>query len=261
MTTPLRDRYGAWALVAGASEGLGEAYARGLAARGLDLVLVARRADELASVAASIRAELGVQVVTASIDLASPDAIDEVRAAIGTRELGLLVYNAAYAPVGPFLERTPAQLSSVVDVNVRAPLLLSRALAGPMLARRRGAIVLMSSVAGTVGTARIAAYSASKAFNTALAEALWHELRPHGIDVVACCAGAIRTPGYAATSRRDAPGTLDASTVADATLRALGRGPRVVPGWINKIAALVVGRWLPRRLSIAVMASSTRELS
>lgn len=261
MTSSFGARYGEWALVAGASEGLGEAFARGLGRRGANLVLVARRVDKLETVADRIRAELGVEVVTASIDLGSAGAIERVRAAIGTREVGVVVYNAASAPVGPFLDRTPEELSSVVDVNVRAPLLLARALAGPMAARRRGAIVFMSSLAGTVGTARVAAYSASKAFNTALAEALWHELRGHGIDVVASCAGAIRTPGYAATSQREAPGALDAATVAEATLRALGRGPRVVPGWINKIAALVVGRWLPRRLSIAVMASSTRELS
>ncbi len=261
MTTSLRVRYGAWAIVAGASEGLGEAFARSLARRGLDLVLVARRADRLESVAASIRTEHGVEVITAALDLGSAHVIDEVRTAVGTREIGVVVYNAAYAPVGSFVEQTAGQLSAVVDVNVRAPLLLTRALAGPMVARGRGAVVLMSSVAGLVGTAKIAAYSASKGFNTVLGEALWHELRPHGVDVVVSCAGAIRTPGYAATSHRDAPGTLDASAVAEATVRAIGRGPRVVPGWINKIAALVVGRWLPRRLSIAVMASSTRELS
>lgn len=94
------------------------------------------------------------------------------------------------------------------------------------------------------------------------AEKLAAELRGLGVDVLAVCAGAIRTPGYQARAGvREAPGTLDAAAVAAATLRALGRGPRVIPGWLNRIASWILGRMLPRRVAIAIMASSTEGLS
>jgi short-subunit dehydrogenase len=130
-----------------------------------------------------------------------------------------------------------------------------------MVARRRGAIVLMSSLAGLQGAPRIATYAASKAFTAILAEGLWHELRAANVHVLASCAGAIRTPGYAGTSRREAPGILDADTVARETLAAIGRGPRVIPGLFNRVAAWFLGRVLPRRWTVAIMATNTEDLS
>ena len=176
-------------------------------------------------------------------------------------DIGLLVYNAAHAPVGDFSAVEAAGLQRVVDVNVRGPVLLARAVLPGMTARGRGGIVLMSSLAGNQGTARIAAYAASKAFNRVLAEGLWQELKPRGVDVVACSAGAVRTPGYAGAAGGDAPGTLEADTVAERTLGALGRGPLVIPGFVNRLAAVLLGRVLPRRAAIRIMAGTTRRLS
>ena len=127
--------------------------------------------------------------------------------------------------------------------------------------RDKHALVFMSSLAGEQGSPRIATYAATKAFNTVLAEGLWSELRDKGIDVLVCTAGAIRTPGYQDSLNGDAPGIMDAAKLAAHTLDRLGDGPRVAPGWINKLAALIVGRWLPRRMAIAVMARSTKDLA
>lgn len=256
-----RDRYGPWALVAGASEGLGAAFAEALAARGLHLVLLARRADKLGEVAARIIGDHGVDVRTVVVDLAAP-RLDEVFTEV-TRgiELGCAVYNAAYAPIGPVLERSLDELLRIVDVNVRGPLVLARALAPAMVARGRGGIVLMSSLAGFQGAPKIATYAASKAFTTVLGEGLWRELGPRGVDVVVSCAGAIRTPNYQGSSAKEAPGTLDPSDVAEATLDALGRQPTVVPGATNQLARFVLGRVLPRRTAIAIMAKNTETLT
>ena len=90
---------------------------------------------------------------------------------------------------------------------------------------------------------------------------MWAELRPHGIDVVASCAGAIRTPGYARTVQREAPGMLDPAQVAERTLAALGRGPRAVPGLVNRVAGVLLERLLPSRLAIRVMAGNTKDLT
>lgn len=255
------SKYGLWALVAGASEGLGAAFATALAARKMNVLLLARRASLLDPLAEQLRDDHGVQVRTAVCDLARPDLEQFLTTLTSELELGVAIYNAAYAPVGELLERTSEELLRVVDVNVRGPLLFTRALAPAMVARKRGALVLMSSMAGFQGAPRIATYAASKAFTTILAESLWSELRPHGVDVLVSCAGAIRTPNYQQTSSGDAPGTLDAEEVAARTLEALGKGPMVVPGATNQLARFLLGRVLPRRAAISIMAKNTEGLS
>jgi len=261
-TNRFRQRYGPWAIVAGASEGLGGAYAHALAQRGLHLVLVARRSDPLEKLAAELRAGHGVEVRCVVGDLAAAETFTRIDGEASRLEIGLLVCNAAHAPVGDFAAVDADSLERVVDVNVRGPLRLARSVLPGMAARGRGGIVLMSSMAGNQGTARIAAYAASKAFGRVLAEGLWAELVPRGVDVIACTAGAVRTPGYAgAAAGRDAPGTLDASQVAERTLAALGRGPIVIPGFVNRMAATLMGRILPRRAAIRIMAATTRRLS
>ena len=255
------SRYGPWAVVVGASEGLGEAFARQLAARGLNLLLLARRANLLGEVEKKIRDEQGTRVRSLSIDVADPELGTKLANATRDLEVGMLVYNAAFAPIGPFVERSEAELRQVVDVNVAGPLIALHQLLPPMCERGRGGVVLMSSLSGLQGSPRIATYAASKAFNTILAEGLWGELEEHGIDALASCAGAINTPNYAETSQKTAPGTLDPEEVARRTLDALGRGPRVVPGWVNRIASVFMGRLLPRTAAVRLMAANTKDLS
>jgi len=254
-------RYGGWALVAGASEGLGAAFAEQLAAHGMPLLLLARRPDALESTAATLRERHGVEVRVASVDLADAQLPARLEALSADIEVGVVVYNAAFAPVGDLSSRPLDELLRVVDVNVRAPLVFAREFAPKMQARGRGAIVLMSSLAGLQGSPRLASYAASKAFNTVLAEGLWGELRNHGVDVLACCAGAVRTPGYRGAASKDAPGTLDADAVARAALAGLGRGPRVIPGAVNKLASVVMGRLLSRKRSVLLMQDQTRALT
>jgi short-subunit dehydrogenase len=255
------SKYGPWAVVAGASEGLGAAFATALAARGLNLLLLARRAEHLQAVAKTLRATANVEVRTEVLDMARGDLAAALDALTSDLDIGLGVYNAAYAPVGAFTTRSASDLQQVVDVNVRGPLLFAHALATKMTTRGGGGIVLMSSLAGNQGAPRIATYAASKAFNTVLGEGLWHELRPQGVDVVVCSAGAIRTPGYANSTAKEAPGTLDAARVANETLDALGQGPLAVPGAVNRLARFVLGRLLSRRAAISIFANSTKDLT
>lgn len=256
-----KQRYGPYALVAGGSYGLGAAFAEAIARRGVNLVLIARHEDKLESTAARLREAYDVDVICLAVDLAR---FDQVKQRLGALEVpvGLLVYDAAFAPVGLFEDMNEEQLALTTDVNVRAPLLLAKLVSTAMLDRRRGGLVLMSSLAGAQGSPHIAAYAATKAFNAILAEGLWRELKPHGIDVVACCAGAIDTPGYSqAEKSKAAPGTLAARDVAERTLKALGRGPLVVPGTTNKIGRFVLTRLLSRRAAIGMMARNTGSLS
>ena len=255
------NRYGEWAVVAGASEGLGAAFAAELAGRGLNLVLIARRSELLARMAAGIRAEHDVAVHCLPRDLAAPDTAGAVRDALAGRPLGLLIYNAAAVPMGPLLDMDAEEIDQAVAVNVLGPLAFVRALAPGMCDRGRGGVVLMSSLAGLQGVPGIATYSASKAFNIILAEGLWGELREHGIDVSVCCSGAVPTPGYARFSGQKVPGMLPAEDVVRRTLDALGQGPRFVPGLTNRVLAQFMGRLLPRRTAIGIMARNTQRLT
>ena len=255
------QKYGPYALVAGGSYGLGAAFAEGIARRGVNVVIVARNNDVLMTTAAHIRELHDVDVLTIEADVANIGELTKRIDSLGV-EIGLLVYNAASVPIGPFSEATETQLESAVAVNVRAPLMLTKLLSTPMIERGRGGVVLMSSLAGGQGSPNLATYAATKAFNTVLAEGLWHELEPRGVDVLVCTAGAILTPGYEqAESTRPAPGTLPAVTVAEQALNALGRGPVFIPGPINKIGRFMMTRLLSRRATIGIMAKNTGGLS
>ena len=259
--TRFAQRYGPYALVAGGSDGLGAAFAEAIARRGMNVVIMARQQDRLDATAARLRDAFGVDVVAIAVDVADDEKVKERLDQLDL-SIGLLVHNAAYAPIGPFAQMSADQLARATNVNVRAPLLLAKLLSGPMIERGRGGIVLMSSLAGSQGSPNIATYAATKSFNAILAEGLWSELKPHGVDVLACLAGAVLTPGYRqAESGKPAPGSLDAEKVAEQTLRALGRGPIVIPGAVNKIARFVLTRLLSRRAAIAIMSQNTGGLS
>jgi short-subunit dehydrogenase len=258
-----RTKYGPYALVCGASEGLGAAYAEALAKRGLHLVLIARREKSLENTARELRKRYPVTIICQPLDLSNHEGTKEFISALEV-PVGLLVYNAAYCPIGPFREITEDQLARVVAVNILSPLLLAKLFSQVMIKNRRaeqGGIILMSSLAGGQGTPNLAAYAASKAFNAILAEGLWKELKPQGIDVIASCAGAILTPGYQRARQARAPGTLEAAAVAEKTLNRLGKGPLVVPGGLNKAARFLMTRILPRKLAITIMAKNTGALS
>jgi short-subunit dehydrogenase len=256
--------YGPWAVVAGASEGLGAQFAAQLAARRLNLALIARRAAMLNQLAAQLKASYSVQVRTIELDLGRADCGAIVAGHTGDIEVGLLVYNAARSVIGPFFAQPLDQHLNELDVNCRAPLTLAYTLGQRMLERGRGGIVLMSSLSAAQGSPMIANYAATKAYNQLLAEGLWDELRGQGVDVLACCAGATTTPNYLASAPKRGGATAATAmsprgVVAEA-LAALGRQPSVVPGGANRLAAFVMRRLLPRRAAIAIMGQTLRKM-
>src|SRR3569623_400803 len=186
-----------WALVAGASEGIGAAFARELAASGHDLVLIARRPEPLEALATELRAT-GRTVETLAVDLGSD--VGTVRRAIA-HPIDVVVWNAALSLIGPFLETSLEDHERMLALNTRGPLSAARIFGAQMAERGRGTIILLSSLTAFWGTAYLATYGATKAFNLALAAALAAELGPSGVDVVACSAGARMSPGDSTSSR------------------------------------------------------------
>ena len=257
------SRYGPWALVAGASEGLGEQFARQVAARGLNVILVARRGELLQALAKDIARASGVDVRTLALDLARPETLTEIERATADLEVGLMVYNAAVSVIGSFLEHPIEDYREELEVNCRRPLELAHLFARPMAKRGRGGILLMSSLAGTQGSPFIAHYGATKAWNTVMAEGLWGELREHGIDVLACRAGATRTPKYLRDSGEERSAfvpEMEPGDVAAEALAALGRKPSMVPGRANRLAAGLMQRLLPRRTAVTLMGRASRSV-
>jgi short-subunit dehydrogenase len=148
----------------------------------------------------------------------------------------------------------------VLDVNCRGPLVLAHRLGGAMARRGRGGLLLMASLAGGQGNPWLASYAASKAFEIVLAEGLWAEWRERGVDVLACRAGATRTPAFQATRPRAEVPTMAPAAVVEEALAALGRGPTAVAGRLNRLAAFLFTRLLPRRAAIRIMERATRRL-
>ena len=259
--TEFGHRYGEWALIAGGSEGLGYAFAAEAAERGLGLILVARRSGPLREAASQLRAAHAVRVHTVAADLAEPQTYDELLpTATAGMQIGLLVANAAHAPVGPFLGLNGPEIHRTLRVNCDAPVRLARTYLPFMVERRRGGFVVVSSAAGLQGSPDLTLYAATKAFGRIFAEGLWAELRQARVDVIACIAGAVRTPGWEASGMRTAPGILPSRTVAAQTYDRLGRRPIVVPGRITWTATRAMRR-LPRRSAVALMARANRRLN
>jgi len=189
------DRYGPWALVAGASEGVGAAYARAMAERGLNVVLLARRQAALDEVAAAIRADTGADTRTVAVDLSLDGAMETIVKETAGLDIGMVMYCAGADPnYEPFLANPVETALAMVERNCVVPLRICHHFAAPMQARGKGGIVLLSSAAGLYGAANMVAYGATKAFDTVMAEALWAELHGKGVDVLALVLGATDTP-------------------------------------------------------------------
>ncbi len=256
-----RSRFGPWALVAGASRGLGAEYARQLAEKGLNLALVARDEGALQALAADLSSRYAVQVRPLAFDLSQQDTAARIAAQTADLEIGLLIYNAAVAPVAPFFELSLEQHLRAIDTNVRTPLALAYLFGGAMRSRRRGGIVLMSSLSALQGSALISNYAATKAYNLTLAEGLWDELRQEGVAVLASQPASIATPHYLADlpeGKRSPTQAMLPRQVASETLAALGKQPSVVPGWSNRIASFAMRRLFPRQAAIRLMGRVLR---
>jgi short-subunit dehydrogenase len=249
--------------VAGASEGIGEHAARQLAAAGVSVVLLARRIEVLDALRQSILAESpDVEIRCQAIDLADDDAPSRVLAAVDGLEVGLLFYNAG-ADVGPcaFVDRPLDDVLGMVRRNVVTPTALIHSLASAMRTRGRGGIVVIGSMAGVVGSALVATYSATKAYQQVLGEGLWRELRDSGVDVVTVLAGATATPAHertGAVASADYP-PMRPDDVARNAIAALGAGP--VRGASDDLdASFAYLRTLPRDQGVELMSAGTRSI-
>lgn len=253
-------RYGPWALLGGSCQGIGLELARALGARGVNLLLLDRREDLLPARCDELARAHGVEAVAVPLDLGERSAGVRIRELAESREIGLGVACAAVGGVGPFLSEPLDAHRERLAVNCGGALSLAHGLAPAMVRRGRGGLVFFSSMAGLQGTGWVASYAATKAFDLALAEGLWYELRPHGVDVLAVLPGSTDTPGMRSSHPRDdRVHYMSAADVAAEALHALGGGPRHVCGEGNRKAAEALAA-LPLEKRLTVMGDQMRAL-
>lgn len=221
------ERYGPWAVVAGASDGIGASVARLLGERGVSVVLVARREAMLDEVATTVKTPTRTVALDLSGDRADEALVDATR----DLDVGLLVYNAGADPhASRFLDQPLPVWQELVRRNVNTVLGTCHHFGSRMVERGRGGIVLVTSGAAWVGGDFLAAYGASKAFDLILGEALWAEFRPHGVDVMSMVLGATDTPAFRRILHgRDFDGIADPDDVARDMLDNLAEGPTFPP--------------------------------
>lgn len=254
------EHYGPWALVAGGAQGIGEAYSRDVAAKGLNVVVLDISQDALDGFVPAVEREYGVECLGVQVDLARPDLLDVVTHAVADREIGMLIYNAGLADVGPFYKADTGLEYELmkIAINITGPFVLSYHYAKPMLARRTGGIILMSSGAGLQGAPYYAHYSATKAYDIVLAEALWGEFKPYNVDVLACVAGMTLSTAAKGYQHLDTSTFQTTTELVEETMAALGKQSTLIAGEFNRQARQALNA-LPKEQLIGIMAQHAIE--
>ena len=250
---PMQERYGPWAVVTGASDGIGRAFAVEVAKAGLHAVLIARRQDRLEILARELEASHGIKTLVVTCDLSTPAGRDAVISATTDLDVGLLVAAAGFGTSGPVLHADLEKERVMLDVNCYALLAHCIHFGQRFAARGRGGIILMSSLVGWQGTPWAAHYAATKAYVQALAEAMHVELKPSGVDVLASAPGPVHS-GFATQSDMRMGAAAAPAEVAKDSLAALGNQTTVVPGFLSKLLTYSLAT-LPRTLRTRVMGS------
>ncbi|KUI26372.1 short-chain dehydrogenase [Mycobacterium sp. IS-1742] len=265
MTFP--QRYGPWAVVAGASDGVGAAFAERIAENGVNVVLVARRQTVLDEVAAGIRDRTGVETRTLAVDLTDPGATAAIAEATADLEVGFLVCCAGADPAfEPFLDQPVEAADALVQRNCVAPMRLCHHFAPAMVGRGRGGIVVFGSGAGLAGGPNMVTYAATKAFDMVFAEALWAELHEKGVDVLGLILGKTDTPalrtlehrrGQIASTEETPSGAVAVTDVVAEAFDNLANGPTWIVGEDLRAATQMLGS-LTRSEAVRLMAEAAK---
>ena len=248
-------KYGQWAVVAGSGEGIGAAFSYELAKKGQNILLVDKNTSTISHVAEEINYKYGRETKALILDLSEKGSVTEILNTIARIDCRMLVYNAAYGPVKPFLSNTEEELDYYVSLNSRTLLHLLHSFLRQAGTQSAG-VVIMSSLAGLYGTNLVAPYGATKAFDFNLGEALYHEFKGAGKDIMACCAGATDTPNYRNTYPKYGwikPSVMDPGDVAKQSLKMLGKRGLYIPGFKNQLTEFFFRRVLSRKMAARLM--------
>jgi uncharacterized protein len=240
------SRYGKWVLITGASSGIGEEFAKRLASEKYNLIIIARREERLKALAELLKEKEGIEVKVIPGDLTDLNFIDRIKKECVGLEVGLLINNAGFGSTGEFINCDSEREGRMVLLNCVAPTLLTHHFLTGMVERKKGGIIFLGSTVAFQSTPMMATYSATKAFNLHLGEALWYELKKYKIDVLALNPGGTNTEFQRIASVGTGPKPRTPQQVVETALNALGKKPGVIDGALNKTMA-VMGKFLPRK--------------
>jgi len=250
-------------LITGASSGIGEVFARKLAARGHNLLLVARTEDKLINLCNELGRINSTHAQYVAMDLSEPDA--PARLFEQTKERGLevdfLINNAGFGSMGDFAKLDLQRELDMIDLNVRSLVELTHRFLVPMRERKNGSIINVASTAGFQAVPFMATYAATKAFVLSFTEALWEENRPLGVKVMALCPGVTKTNFFDAAKMLKPPARVSQTpeAVVEVALRALARGKSsVISGWTN-FFMVETERLAPRSLTLRTVGMVLRK--
>lgn len=246
-----KNKYGDWALITGASAGIGEEFAKQLAQLGLNLVLVARREERLSSLKAELEIKFNIEVITAPIDLLSDNYLNDLIKIVGNRNISLLINNAGFGYRGEFVDGNASTDENMIKLNCVVPTMLTHHFVKPMIANKKGGIIFLASIVAFQATPTTTTYSATKVFNAFIAEGLWYELKKYNVDVLSLNPGGTTTEFQQVANSTAGPIPRTAKQVVETALKALGKKPSVVDGLYNKILA-VSTRLISRKVTISL---------
>ena len=258
----LVSKYGPYALVTGASEGIGRSFAEELAKAGFEVILVARRTDLLDEIAKGLEEQYGVMCPVISADLTKTEDLEDVFCKIKELDIGLLVCNAGFGSAGNFLDSDLSTELNMLSLNCATLTAMTHYFGRKFQAKGKGGIIFLSSIVATQGVARSAHYSATKAYVHSLGEALQEEWEGHGVDLLIVAPGPVET-GFASRARMELENAATPDTVAREAMAGLGYKKVVRPGWLAKILAFAlatVPRWAKVKIMSSVMNGMTKRL-
>ncbi|MEM7336061.1 MAG: SDR family oxidoreductase [Chloroflexota bacterium] len=258
MMSAFSNKYGPWALVTGASSGIGREYALQLAEQGLNVAVLARRKERLDSLVREIESKHQVKTRIVLVDLTAVDALLTIDEATADIEVGLLVNNAGDGVPGAFLKRDVQEYARTIQLNVTIPMLLSHHFGEKMRRRGQGGILFTASTIAYTGAPYLANYSGAKAYMLNFGMALHQELKASGVDVMVLSPGATRTEmaDMEGANLKNAPMPwMNADDVARIGIRNLGRKSAVIPGFLNNVMILMMSKLMPRSLAMKMFGS------
>ncbi len=244
-----KERFGSTALITGASSGIGKAFARALAAEKVNLILAARRIDELKKLKQELEKEFSVEVSCVKLDLAQDGFIELIDKTPGSENIDILVNNAGYGTSGYFCDIDSDTEQAMVKVNCIAPLVLTHRYLPAMVKKRKGALVFLSSIAANQPAPLSISYAATKVFDQYLGEALHSELKGSGVAVLTVQPGPTYTGFQQVADYNEIKGSRSPEDVVRSAMKALGKRPVVVDGCMNKVMT-VLARIVPRTMAI-----------
>ena len=248
----LKSKYGEWAIITGASSGIGLELATQLATSGFNLVINSRHLDKLQEVEKQLKSLSKIEIKIVASDVSESDGIDKIIQASQGLNIGLLVVSAGYGTSGLFTDGSLHSEINMLKVNCEALLSITHYYSQQFVQQKRGGIILMSSMVAFQGTPYSANYAATKAYVQTLAEALAVELKPFGIDVLAAAPGPVES-GFSQRANMKMSMSLTPSQVGVPILKALGRKTTVLPGFLTKLLVYSL-RTVPRWCKVKIMA-------